>query len=191
MLFMGPRRRHRPAAESRRLEDRRFAPAASPARHQQDQESLEAHAQAWVGGDAMANSSRTVTVHRPRCLAIEVLGVVAVAVLASACSEQGSAAEQDANAPIRINVAQTFIGIENRAGLPLTDVRLVVEVYGGTEYVHLVPRVENAERRDVMLNALASRDGTPFRRSFVRPKAVRVTASDPVGRRYEVERPWE
>ena len=138
----------------------------------------------------MASGCRTIHVPRP----VSLFGALAAAVavmLSVGCSGRGSAAEQDGDAPIVIDVHQTFIQIENRAGLPLTDVRIVIEAFGGTEFVHLVPRIENAAERDVMLNALSSLDGTTFRRGLVRAKAVRVTAADSVGRRYEVERPWQ
>ena len=69
--------------------------------------------------------------------------------------------------------------VENRAGGPLLDVRLAIRPIGGvTEYDKLISRLEGGESRSVSLGEFNGRDGTPFSLRFVRPKDVRITATD-------------
>lgn len=124
---------------------------------------------------------------RRRPLTLAALG--AALSLTLGCAEQGSA--QSADAPVWIEQHQTFITVENRAGLPLVDVKLAVMPYSRTEFTKFLNRLENGERRDVMMTELSSRDGTTFSPRLVKSKSVRVTAGDIVGKQYEVEVPWQ
>jgi len=116
--------------------------------------------------------------------------IAAVLLPLAGCAEQGSAA-QAADAPVLVEQHQTFITLQNRAGLPLVDVRLAVVPYSRTEFSTILNRMESGERRDVMMSELSSRDGTTFSPRLVNPKSVKITAGDIVGKRYEVEVPWE
>lgn len=116
--------------------------------------------------------------------------IAAVLLPLAGCAEQGSAA-QAADAPVLVEQHQTFITLQNRAGLPLVDVRLAVVPYSRTEFSKILNRFESGERRDVMMSELSSRDGTTFSPRLVNPKSVKITAGDIVGKRYEVEVPWE
>jgi hypothetical protein len=119
------------------------------------------------------------------------LAVIAAAVLAAGCSEQGSASQQaDANAPVLIETSQTSIAVQNRAGLPLTDVSVTLVPSGGIEFGKTLPRIENSERREIPLGDFRSRDGSRYNFRSMRPKMVRLRASDVAGKRYEIEVPF-
>lgn len=85
------------------------------------------------------------------------------------------------------------ISIENRAEQPLTGVTLTVIPFGksgASEYSKSLSGLRMMERRDVLLGDLASAEGTRFNVMLTRPRLVRVTATDAVGRQYDVEMPW-
>jgi hypothetical protein len=135
----------------------------------------------------MTQHLRSVRRRRP----VALLAVIAaVLVPLAGCADQGSAA-QAADAPVLVEQHQTFITLQNRAGLPLVDVRLAVVPYSRTEFSKFLNRLESGERRDVMMSELSSRDGTTFSPRLVKAKTLRVTAGDIVGKKYEVEIPWE
>jgi hypothetical protein len=99
---------------------------------------------------------------------------------------------QDQNAPIGIQNSQLSIVIENKVGMPLTDVDVVIVPVGGaTEFKKFVGRMENAEKRDLSLGGFYGRDGTTFSLRVVRPKAVRVTGKDLNAKPYNVEARWQ
>ena len=99
---------------------------------------------------------------------------------------------QAANAPIGIQNSQMSIVIENRVGMPLTDVDVaIVPVGGATEFKKFVGRMENAEKRDLSLGGFYGRDGTTFSLRVVRPRTVRVTGKDLNAKPYNVEARWQ
>jgi hypothetical protein len=113
------------------------------------------------------------------------------AVLGLAACAGGKSPAQDENAPIGIQMSQMSIVIENKVGMPLTDVDVAILPIGGaTEFKKFVGRMENAEKRDLSLGAFYGRDGTTFNLRVVRPKAVRVTAKDLNAKPYTVEAGW-
>ena len=108
----------------------------------------------------------------------------------AACSAAPPA--QAANAPIGIQNSQMSIVIENKVGMPLTDVDVaIVPVGGATEFKKFVGRMENAEKRDLALGGFFGRDGTTFSLRVVRPRAVRVTGKDLNAKPYNVEARWQ
>jgi hypothetical protein len=110
---------------------------------------------------------------------------------AAACSQQGSAQAPKAETPVTIEIHQTLISLQNRAGLPLTDIKLSVIPYSRTEFTKSFARMENAESREIAMSDLSSRDGTPFNPRIVKAKSVRLSATDVVGKRYDLEVPWK
>jgi len=111
------------------------------------------------------------------------LGVVA-------CSD--APPPQDQNAPIGIQTSQLSVVIENKVGMPLTDVDVsIVPVGGATEFKKFVGRMENAEKRDLSLGGFYGRDGTTFNLRVVRPRMVRVTGKDLNAKPYNVEARWQ
>ena len=115
-------------------------------------------------------------------------GAAALALVA--CSAGGPPAQAQ-DAPIAIRTSQLSIVIENKVGMPLTDVDVsIVPVGGATEFKKFVGRMENEEKRDLSLGGFYGRDGTTFNLRVVRPKAVRVTGKDLNAKAYSVEAPW-
>ena len=115
------------------------------------------------------------------------VGAAALALLGCSGSEP---AAQDA--PIAIETSQMSVLIENKVGMPLTGVEVVIVPIGAaTEFTKFIGRMENAEKRDVALGSFLGRDGTTFSLRVVRPKAVRVTGKDLTAKAYSVERDWE
>ena len=125
------------------------------------------------------------------------LGLVVSTLIASAATLAlaGCAAAppaQAADAPILIQNSQMSIVIENKVGMPLTDVDVsIVPVGGATEFKKFVGRMENAEKRDLSLGGFYGRDGTTFSLRVVRPRAVRVTGKDLNAKPYNVEARWQ
>ena len=127
-----------------------------------------------------------------RAVLAKTLALIPIAVLATGCSGSGSAAAQvDANAPVLLQVTQPYITVQNHAGMALSDVTVAVVSYGGVEFIKSFPRMENAQRREISFGEFSSRDGTSFNPRFTKAKAVRLRASDVVGKKYEVEAPWQ
>jgi hypothetical protein len=118
--------------------------------------------------------------------------VVAHAIeLALAACSGGKQAEQAKDAPIRVETSQLSVLIENKAGLSLLDIKVTILPVGGlTEFTHSIGRMESAEKREFALGEFNGRDGTPLNLRVVRPKTVRVTAKDFVGKTYNIEVPW-
>jgi hypothetical protein len=115
--------------------------------------------------------------------------VSAIALIASACSGNPESV-QAANAPIGIETSQMFVTIENKAGLTLLNLSVAIQPAGAPAFTHLIYRMENAEKRDVPLRDFSSRDGTTFNLRLVKPKTVRVTATDVTNKAYDVQAPW-
>jgi hypothetical protein len=114
-------------------------------------------------------------------------GAAALALLG--CSDSGPAAQ---DAAIGIETSQMSVVIENKVGMPLTDVDVAIVPLGAaTEFTKFLGRMENAEKRDVALGSFLGRDGTTFSLRVVRPKAVRVTGKDLNAKAYSVERAWK
>lgn len=108
------------------------------------------------------------------------------------CSDSESASAQQADAAIAIQTSQLSVLVENRAGVPLTEVDVVVVPIGrATEFTKLVGRLENGEKRDLTLGDFYGRDGTTLSLRVVKPKLVRVTAKDLTNKAYKVEVPWK
>jgi hypothetical protein len=108
-----------------------------------------------------------------------------------ACSAEPPPAQAQ-DAPIAIRTSQLSIVVENKVGMPLTDVDVsIVPVGGATEFKKFVGRMENAEKRDLSLGGFYGRDGTTFNLRVVRPRTVRVTGKDLNAKPYSVEARWQ
>jgi hypothetical protein len=118
--------------------------------------------------------------------------LAAALLLSSACSP--TVARQTTprgDNPIVVKGSPLFVTVHNRAGLPVVDVDVaIVPVGKGTEFKKLISRIEATEERDYSLSEFRSRDGTAFSLRLTRPKAIRLTARDVVGKSYSVEVPW-
>ena len=122
-------------------------------------------------------------------LKIAMFGAAALAF--GACSGEEGVQAQDGNAAIGIQTSQLSIVIENRVGMPLTDVDVsILPIGGATEFKKFVGRMENAEKKDLALGGFYGRDGTTFNLRVVKPRAVRVTGKDLNAKPYNVEARW-
>jgi hypothetical protein len=137
----------------------------------------------------MTTLQRTIVGHCRAVLTIA-LATITLAVFTTACSGSGAAAQEDPNAPVLLGVSEPYITVQNRAGLALSDVTVAVVSYNGLEFTKTFSRIENSQRREISFTELSSRDGTQFNPRFYKAKAVRLRASDVVGKQYEVETPW-
>jgi len=139
-----------------------------------------------MSGFRLAPGSRRVRLF----LKIVMFGAAALAF--GACSGGAPVQAQDGNAVIGIQTSQLSIVIENKVGMPLTDVDVaIVPVGGATEFKKFVGRMENAEKRDLSLGGFYGRDGTTFNLRIVKPRLVRVTGKDLNAKTYNVETRWQ
>jgi hypothetical protein len=139
-----------------------------------------------MSGFRLAPGSRRVRLF----LKIVMFGAAALAF--GACSGGAPVQAQDGNAVIGIQTSQLSIVIENKVGMPLTDVDVaIVPINGATEFKKFVGRIENAEKKDLALGGFYGRDGTTFNLRVVRPRAVRVTGKDLNAKPYNVEARWQ
>ena len=139
-----------------------------------------------MSGFRLAVGSRRVRLF----MKIVMFGAAALAF--GACSGGAPVQAQDGNAVIGIQTSQLSIVIENKVGMPLTDVDVsIVPIGNATEFKKFVGRMENAEKKDIALGGFYGRDGTGFNLRVVKPRLVRVTGKDLTGKAYTVETRWQ
>ena len=139
-----------------------------------------------MSGFPVVSGSRRVRV------LVKILMFGAAALALGACSGGAPVQAQDGNAAIGIQTSQLSVVIENRVGMPLTDVDVaILPMNGTTEFKKFVGRMENAEKKDLALGGFFGRDGTTFNLRIVRPRAVRVTGKDLNAKPYNVEARWQ
>jgi hypothetical protein len=115
--------------------------------------------------------------------------LVALALVAVGCSEQGAA--QDANAPVKILTSSMYVTVKNDSGAPLNEVNVAIVPIGRqTIYNKFLGRLENSESRNVMLGDFLGRDGTPFSLRVVKPRSVEIKGKDVKGKDYSAEVAW-
>jgi hypothetical protein len=126
------------------------------------------------------------------------LVVVAISLLAAACSDVMSRQEPGAvgssgaaPAAIAVSTNSSFVTVENRAGLPLQDVVVTVKATNRLSFSKPIGRLEDSARREIALGEMRSGDGTTFNTMFHRPREIAVTATDLVGKKYDVTVPWK
>lgn len=117
------------------------------------------------------------------------LAILVSGLLAAGCSEHGSAERLPADSPILVEVSQNSVIVQNKAGMALADVSLSIVTYTPVDYSKRIPRIENTERRQILLGDFRSPDGSPFS-GRIRAKALRLRAKDVAGKTYEFEVPW-
>lgn len=123
-----------------------------------------------------------------RC-ALRVVGALAAVVMVG-CAGGGIAAPIDS--PVTIETSQMYLTVRNVAGVPLTDVMIAIKPTGvQPEYQMRLRRLDNAQERNLPLVEFRGVDGTPLTLRIVRPRSVRITATDVRGTEYDVELPWQ
>jgi len=129
--------------------------------------------------------------HRRRRVPSTLVGAALAASLAFtvACGTDREGLQAADNAAIGIETSQLAVALQNRAGAPLVDLTVSV-VTPGLTFTKTITRMENAERRELSLNDFSSRDGTTLNLRFVRPTAVKVTATDVANKKYDIQTRW-
>ena len=117
--------------------------------------------------------------------------ILAAAAWGAGCAEQGSAQKLPDDAPLFLSTTPTSVTLRNQTGLPLTDVKIVVVPYGPVQFAASFSRLEATDRRELALGDFRSSDGSPLNPRFIKPRSVRATAKDIVGKSYDVEVPWK
>jgi hypothetical protein len=129
-----------------------------------------------------------------RSILVCLAGIVALLVLSASqagCARDREGVQAADNAPIGIETGQMFVTIENKSGGPLLDLTIAIQPASAPPFTSLVSRLEAGEKRDLPLSSFSSRDGTPFNLRMIRPRSVRVTATDLTQKKYEAQAPWK
>jgi predicted small secreted protein len=137
-----------------------------------------------------------MTVWLRRFVAVPVT-LIAASWLLSACSNmttsEAGALGTDSVEPstIAVETASQYITITNNAGRPLEDIRIAILPVGtAPPFTTTLRRMENAEKRDVSLAMFRGNDGTTFSPRVHRARQVTVSATDIVGKKHELTKPW-
>ena len=126
-----------------------------------------------------------------RTIRVCLLAVIALGIMVPevACSRDNEAV-QAADSSIGIETGQMSVTIENKAGAPLLDLTVAIQTPGAT-YTHMVTRIEAGQKQELALGSFSSRDGTSFNLRLMRPRAVRVMATDLTNKKYEAQVSWK
>ena len=124
-------------------------------------------------------------------------GLIAAGWLLSACSnttssEAGALATSGIEpAAIALETSNSFVTITNNAGRPIEDVRLAIQPVGTSPpFTSTLRRMENGEKREISLAQFRSNDGTTFNPRVLRARQVTASATDIVGKKIELTKPW-
>ena len=132
----------------------------------------------------------------PSCVRASILRaaftLLAISTAAACSGGDPNAAGTSGAGPFVIEIAQTYITVENRTGAPLVGGQLeIIQAGVLPPFRSTLPRLENGARRDILLNSFRTRDGTLFNRAIARARRVKVTAKDLSGGVHEQEVPFE
>jgi hypothetical protein len=89
--------------------------------------------------------------------------------------------------------AERGITVENRAGRPLLNIRLLIEGRdnGGAAFAYTLPTLDTGATREIPFADFRSEDGTLFELGSTAATQVKTTARDTLGNNYDVTTPWE
>ncbi len=137
-----------------------------------------------------------MTLSRRRSV-IATAGLIAASWLLSACSNQAAPETRPLGtggiepAAIGLETSNQSVTVTNNAGKPIVDVLISIQPVGfAPPFTLAVRRMENAEKRDISLGQFRSNDGTTFSPRFHKARQVTVTATDIVGTKHEITKPW-
>jgi len=124
--------------------------------------------------------------------------ILAAGWVAAACSsarggsESGAVGSSGATpSAVAIEKTSSYLTIENRAGLPLVDISVAVQTTNGMSFRTMIGRLETSAKREISYADLRSTDGTTFSPQWQRPARIAVTATDVVGKKYDLTVPWK
>ena len=94
-------------------------------------------------------------------------------------------------AAIAVETSNQSVTVTNNAGKPIEDVLIAIQPVGiAPPFTLTLRRMENAEKRDISVVEFRSNDGTTFSPRLYKPRQVTVTATDIVGQKHEITKPW-
>ncbi len=128
----------------------------------------------------------TAVVLPPLCV------VALIGPLACSGARPQAASAATADALVGLQLTDSAVTLENRTGTSLVGGQIIM-VSAGTRppFFVMLPRIQSGEKRSFALDSFRSNDGTPFRRSLARARAVKVTATDLAGKTHEYEIPFD
>jgi hypothetical protein len=92
---------------------------------------------------------------------------------------------------IAVETSNQSVTVTNNAGKPLEDVLIAIQpVSVGSPFTLTLRRMENGEKRDIALGQFRSNDGTTFSPRLYKARQVTVTATDILGKKHEIKKPW-
>jgi hypothetical protein len=124
-------------------------------------------------------------------------GLIAASWLLSSCSNQAAPETKPLGtggaepAAIGLETSNQSVTVTNNAGKPIEDVLIAIQpVSVGSPFTLTVRRMENGEKRDIALGQFRSNDGTTFSPRLYKARHVTVTATDILGKKHEIRKPW-
>jgi hypothetical protein len=138
-----------------------------------------------------------MTLSRRRSVIVTV-GLIAASWLLSACSNQSAPETRPLGtggaepAAIALETSNQSVTVTNNAGKPIEEVLIAIQPVGiAPPFTLTLRRMENAEKRDISVGQFRSNDGTTFSPRLYKPRQVTVTATDIVGKKHEITKPWK
>jgi hypothetical protein len=126
------------------------------------------------------------------------VGLIAASWLLSACSNQSAPETRPLGtggvepAAIGLETSNQSVIVTNNAGKPIEDILISIQpVSVAPPFTLTVRRMENGEKRDIALGQFRSNDGTTFSPRLYKARQVTVTATDILGTKHEITKPWK
>ncbi len=137
-----------------------------------------------------------MTLSRRRSV-IATVGLIAASWLLAACSTASPPETQPLGTAgveplaIAVETSNQSVIVTNNAGKPIEDVLITIQrVSVAPPFTLSVRRMENGEKRDIALGQFRSNDGTTFSPRLYKARQVTVTATDILGSKHEITKPW-
>jgi len=137
-----------------------------------------------------------MTLSRRRSV-IATIGLFATSWLFAACSTASPPETQPLGtagvepSAIAVETSNQSVIVTNNAGKPIEDVLITIQpVSVAPPFTLTVRRMENGEKRDIALGQFRSNDGTTFSPRLYKARQVTVTATDILGSKHEITKPW-
>ena len=93
---------------------------------------------------------------------------------------------------IAVETSNQSVTVTNNAGKPIEDVIIAIQPASvGSPFTLTLRRMENGEKRDIALGQFRSSDGTTFSPRLYKARRVTVTATDILGSKHEITKPWK
>ena len=93
--------------------------------------------------------------------------------------------------PVVVHTSESAVSVENRAGRPLLNVRLAIDVTGApAPFVRVVPTIDPGQTMTVPLTDFRSEEGVALDPAAAAPTQVTVRARDTLTNSYEVAATW-